>query len=256
MKKLLLIPIAMLLGLFIVSCEDSTTDPGGTTTGTLFVQSTPAGAQIWVDGSNTGKVTPDSIKNLSAVNHALTLKLDGYRDSIQTNISITAGQTVSKSITLTSNLSLFGPVQIWETTGSNTTTEPSGLILKNGTASFLVSAAPNRLLVDLIFYSSSSIFDLRSVHLYGSGLTRRTYFKAGTSNNLNDGGNAPTKDGTWIDQLPNLSYEDSSKYYFVYDQDQHYSKIRVVDSGGGNPQVPAWTKLQWIYNTQVDDTRF
>ena len=230
MKKLLLIPIAMLLGLLIVSCEDSTTDPGGTTTGILYVQSTPVGAQIWVDGTNTGKITPDSIKNLSAGNHALTLKLDGYKDSIQASVSITAGSTTTRNITLTRAAATFGPVRIWETTGTDTT-QPSGLDLSTGKAYGIGTASTNRDKVD-IYYSSNG-FVVRSANA-ASGLTRVTSFLVATGTDLNDGVDSPAATGTWVAQMA----DNLTTYVFLFDNDQHYSKLKITNRGGGNPGNP------------------
>jgi hypothetical protein len=250
MKKLLLIPIAFLLGLFIISCEDTTTDPGGSTptTGNLAVVSTPVGAQIWVDGTNTGKVTPDTVKNLSAGTHSLTLKLDGYKDSVQTGITITAGQTASRNITLTRAASTFGPVRIWETTGTDTT-QPSGLDLSSGTAYGIGSSSSNRDKVD-IYYSSNG-FVIRSANA-ASGLTRVTSFKVGGGTNLNDGVDSESATGTWASSMGDRE----PNYVFLYDNDQHYSKLKITSWGGGTPGNPAWVEVTFIYNTQANSRVF
>jgi hypothetical protein len=248
MKKLLFIPMLLLWGLFIVSCEDTTTNPEETTptTGTLVVQSTPAGAQIWVDGTNTGKVTPDSVKNLSAGTHSFTLKLDGYKDTAQTGVSITAGQITTKNITLTRAASTFGPVRLWETTGT-TAAQPSGLDLSTGTAYGISSADNDK--VD-IYYSSNG-FIIRSAN-GSSGMTRETYFKNGGATNINDGIDSPAKDGTWATQMTDRE----TNYWFLFDADQHYSKIKITSYGGGTPGNPAWVEVQLIYNEQQNSVVF
>ena len=248
MKKLLLIPIVMLLGLFIVSCSDSTTDPVDTTptTGTLVVQSTPAGAQIWVDGTNTGKVTPDSVKNLTAGTHSLTLKLDGYKDTVQTSISITAGSTTTRTITLTRAASTFGPVRLWETTGT-TAAQPSGLDLSTGTA-YGISSADNAK-VD-VYYSSTG-FVVRSANA-ATGLTRVTSFKVGGGTNLNDGVDSELAAGTWASSMGDRE----PNYVFLFDNDQHYSKLKITSFGGGTPGNPAWVEVQFIYNEQANSRVF
>jgi hypothetical protein len=248
MKKLLLIPLVMLLGLFIVSCEDSTTNPPSVTTGTLFVQSTPVGAQIWVDGTNTGKITPDSIKNLSAGNHALTLKFDGYKDTVQASVSITAGQTTSKNITLTRAASTFGPVRIYETTGT-TALQPSGLDLSTGMAYGISSADKDK--VDIFYYSSGSTFEIRSANT-ASGLTRVTSFKVGASTNLNDGVDSDPATGSWLTKMGDRE----TNYVFLYDNDLHYSKLKITSFGGGTPGFPAWVEVQYIYNDQANSRVF
>lgn len=248
MKKLLLIPIVLLLGIFIASCEDSTTDPGGSTptTGNLAVVSTPAGAQIWVDGTNTGKVTPDTVKNLSAGAHSLTLKLDGYKDSVQTGITITAGQTATRTITLTRAASTFGPVRLWETTGT-TAAQPSGLDLSSGMPYGISSADKDK--VD-IYYSSNG-FVVRSANA-ATGLTRVTSFKVGGGTNLNDGVDSEAATGSWASSMGDRE----PNYVFLFDNDQHYSKLKITSFGGGTPGNPAWVEVQYIYNDQVNSKVF
>jgi hypothetical protein len=250
MKKLLFLPIILFTTFFFISCEDSTTDPGGeVTTGTLFVQSTPAGAQIWVDGSNSGKVTPDSVKNLSAGTHSLTLKLDGYKDSVQTGITITAGSTTQRTITLTRASLSFGPVIIWETVGT-TASQPSGLDLSTGIAIGIGASVSGRANVDI--YYDGTDFKIHSASAV-SGLTRVSSFFIGSGTNLDDGVNSPTKDNTWVSQMPDTK---NSNYVFIFDNDSHYSKLRITDQGGGTPGNPAWVEVQLIYNEQANSKVF
>lgn len=247
MKKFLILPILLMAAVLFFSCEDSTTDTEPVvTTGTLFVQSTPAGAQIWVDGINSGKVTPDSVKNLSEGNHSLTLKLDGYKDTVQTSVSITAGQTTTRNITLTRAASNFGPVRIWETTGTDTT-QPSGLDLSAGIAYGISSA--NKASVD-IYYSSNG-FVIRSANA-ATGLTRITSFFVGSGTNLNDGTDSPLATGSWASQMGDRE----TNYVFLFDNDQHYSKFKITSFGGGTPGNPAWVEVQFIYNEQANSRVF
>jgi hypothetical protein len=73
MKKLillLLIPLVML----ITSCDSD--DPfTPTPTGNIYLTSIPAGAEIWIDGSNTFKTTPDTINDVDEGVRSVTLKL-------------------------------------------------------------------------------------------------------------------------------------------------------------------------------------
>jgi len=212
----------------------------------LFVQSTPAGAQIWVDGTNTGKVTPDSVKTLSAGTHSLTLKLDGYRDSVQTGITITAGSTTTRNITLTRASLSFGPVRLWETTGT-TVAQPSGLDLSTGNAYGISSADKDK--VD-IFYSSTG-FVVRSAN-GASGMTRNTSFFVGSGTNLNDGTDSPAATGSWATQMGDRE----TNYVFLFDNDSHYSKLKITSFGGGQPGFPAWVEVQLIYNEQANSKVF
>ena len=64
------------------------------TTGSLRITSTPAGAQIWIDGKNSGKKTSSSttIDQLSAGKHKVELKMEGY-ETKTVDVSIEAGKT-------------------------------------------------------------------------------------------------------------------------------------------------------------------
>lgn len=68
------------------------------TQGFITVAGTPSGAQILINGKDTGKVTPADLMLDPDVQHILVRK-DGYLDA-ETDISLTAGQTVSYAPTL------------------------------------------------------------------------------------------------------------------------------------------------------------
>ena len=77
-------------------------------TGSLFLQSTPVGAHIFVEGLNTNKITPSNIDSLEEGSHTITLKLTGYKDTTF-NITIIKNQLQNKNITLTQQLN-FGSI--------------------------------------------------------------------------------------------------------------------------------------------------
>ena len=68
-------------------------------TGSARITSTPAGAHIWLDGKNTGKVTPGVLEGLKPGSHKLVLKLDGYDDKTVT-LTVTAGARAQSNQTL------------------------------------------------------------------------------------------------------------------------------------------------------------
>ncbi len=252
MKKYIYMVTLLFLSLMLASCDNSTTEP--TTpdnTGRIFVNSTPAGAQIFVDNTNTNKVTPDSTDKLSAGNHNLTLKLDGYRDTTLT-VNVVQGLTSTKFVQLTSTESIttFGPVRIFETTGT-TVSQPSGLDLSSGNA-YGVSGSDNGK-VD-IYYTSNG-FLVQSADLNTTqGLTRETLFHVGDGTNLNDGVSS-TNSSFW--SVVKSMSDRETNYVFLYDDDSHYSKLKITNSGGGTgPGDPAWVEITWIYNNNALDTRF
>lgn len=89
MKEIKLFILVLLLGAIFISCEDSTTDPIPTT-GTIYVESDPTGAEIWLDDVNTGVVTPGRV-DADPGAHIVTLKKAGYGD-LSINVGVTAGE--------------------------------------------------------------------------------------------------------------------------------------------------------------------
>ncbi len=250
MKKLILLLIIPVFGLLITSC-DSSDDPTSPviTEGNIFITSNPAGAEIWIDGVNTSQTTPDTILDVNEGVRNITLKLTDYNDTTFA-LSVTAGQTsVVGPIALVSNIitTLYGPVRIYETLGTSAN-EPSGLDLSSGTA-YGVSSGQNGL-VD-IYYSSNG-FLVQSADLY-PGLIRVTKFFVGSDDNLFDGVDSPVRNtGTWTTGISDAT----TNYVFLYDHDGHYSKLKIVNMGGGVPGVPAWVEVQWYYNETMLDNRF
>ncbi|MEO8233677.1 MAG: PEGA domain-containing protein [Ignavibacteriota bacterium] len=251
MKNLFLMALVTIAALAMVSC-DSTTDPvTPDQKGNLFVSSIPDSAQIWVNGVNTNKLTPDTVKDISTGVKNVTLKLQDYSDTTFA-VSVSENQTsVVSNVQLVSNIllqSFTTPVKIWETVGS--TGKPSGLDLSTGLAYEIASVDKDK--VD-IYYSSNGYL-VQSANL-GSGMTRVTKFKVSTASNLNDEADSPLNtSGTWITGIADTT---STNYVFLYDNDGHYSKLLISNRGGGTPGDPvAWVELKWIYNKTAADNRF
>jgi hypothetical protein len=72
---------------------------GGGTTGNIHLVSTPAGAEIWLDGNDLGAVTPATVQGVPAGAHAVKLTLANYQDWTN-NVQVTAGQTAEVNATL------------------------------------------------------------------------------------------------------------------------------------------------------------
>jgi len=249
MKKLILFLLIPFTALIITSCDTSDDPINPTPEGNVFVSSNPAGAEIWIDGTNTLKTTADTVKNVDQGVHSITLKLEDYKDTTF-SVSVTGGQTsIVSNVTLVTNIltELFGPVKIYETTGTSAT-QPSGLDLSTGLA-YGVSSAQNGL-VD-IYYSSSG-FLVQSADLYPN-LIRETDFFVSSGTGLFDGQDSPLRNtGTWTDNIGDRE----NNYVFLYDHDGNYSKLKIVNWGGGVIGEPAWVEVQWIYNKTLLDNRF
>lgn len=251
MKKYIYLPIAIILGLYIASCSDNTTNPPPAATGSIFIDSSPDGAQIFVDGVDKSKVTPDSVTGLSTGNHTVKLTLDGYKD---TTFSVTVQENLqtTKNITLVSDLSVttYGPVRIWETAGTSAS-QPSGLDLSSGNA-YGVSSTDNDK-VD-IYYSTTGTggtpYLVQSADLYPT-LTRHTAFYVGNGTDITDGEDSPNSAlSGWTDHMGDRE----TNYVFLYDEDGHYSKLIITDYGTVNNI--AWVEVKWEYNNTGADRRF
>ena len=253
MKKLilfLLIPFAVLL---VTSCsEDDPITP--TPTGSIYLTSIPADAEIWIDGSNTFKTTPDTINDVDEGVRSVTLKLQDYRDTTF-SITVSEGQTsVVTNIVLTTDIitTLYGPVRIYETYGTSAS-QPSGLDLSTGMAYGVSSTEAD--LIDLYFYSDAggNSYLIQSADLYPN-LIRETDFFVSSGNNLFDGVDSPLRStGTWTNNIDDTE----NNYVFLYDHDGHYSKMKIVTrGGGGGPGDPSWVDIQWYYNNTNVDNRF
>ncbi|TET77759.1 MAG: PEGA domain-containing protein, partial [Candidatus Cloacimonadota bacterium] len=72
----------------------------GQTTGSIQVNSTPQGASIYLDGTDTGETTNSTLSDVSAGSHTVKLVKEGYEDFVE-SISVTAGQTTTVNASLT-----------------------------------------------------------------------------------------------------------------------------------------------------------
>lgn len=314
MKKYILFTVSLLLSLAIISCDDTTTDPIADT-GTVYIESTPTGAQIWLNGVNTGEVTPGTIE-ATAGSHEITLKKDGYADlTLTVNVSanqefiLTSGTTLAQmgslviesepagatiwldgvntnevtpnnfsvpddNYTVTLQLAEYSDTTfitqvanggtttetinlrptfvtvhantLWETIGT-TSEQPSGLDLSTGTASSISTGVNQN--VD-VFYESNGFIVMSANGR--NDMTRETYFKVGSGNDLWDGVNSPVKDNTWTTSV----LDTETNYVYLYDADGHYSKFIIVDIKGGTPGDPARLEVKWLYNENGSNTAF
>ncbi|MCP5064420.1 MAG: PEGA domain-containing protein [Ignavibacteriae bacterium] len=250
MKKISLILLALLISITFISCDETATDPVDET-GTIFVDSNPQGAEIWLDDVNTNKFTPATITADEGV-RTVTLKLEGFED-LTITVSVESGnESIVSSNTLVALSVYFStPVRIWETYNTPVTL-PSGLDLSTGFA-YGTSDEMNRGNIDLYYYSSvDGNWLVQSSHL-NTNMSRETFFKAGFHADLEDGVSSTVKTVNWDN---NMSDEETN-YVFIYDADGHYSKLKIFDSGGdGTSDDPAWVEVVWVYNSVQDDPTF
>ncbi len=320
MKKNLLFVLMLLLGIIFVSCDDTATDPVEDT-GTVYVESTPTDAEIWLDGVSTGVVTPGTI-SAAAGAHIITLKKDGYAD-LDISVAVSAGQqfiltagttlaqmgslvidsepigatiwldgvntgevtpnnfsvqddnytitlqftnysdttfitqvsnggTTTETINLRPTFITMHIAKIWESFGT-TVVQPSGLDLSTGSP-YGTSDADNRDKIDIYYFSNSAgtSFLVQSSHL-DNNMTRETFFKIMAETNLEDGINSTVKSVDWAFSVN----ESEDKYMFLFDADNHYTKLRITNRGGlGTSDDPAWVEVQYYYNENENDINF
>ncbi|MBU2507488.1 MAG: PEGA domain-containing protein, partial [Bacteroidetes bacterium] len=156
MKKYALLLFMALIGITFVGCDED----GGLITndepGFIFVSSIPSGAKVFLDGVNTNHVTPYVIPALGAGSYNVKLTLENFKDSTVA-ATVVVGEETHVNVTLTPVFKTFGPVRLWETTGT-TASQPSGLDLSSGMAYGISSA--NK--VDVDIYYDSNGFLVRS----------------------------------------------------------------------------------------------
>ena len=246
-KKYILLLFVMLLGLILPSCKKNDNNPiiPNNPVGSIYISSTPSSAQIWLDGNDIGKVTPDSISNISAGSHIIVLKLtDFLNDTVTVNILNGKQITLGRTMVSDQSITVFGPVQIWDTTG--TIGLPSGIILKTGSSILIDSGGKDS--VDFYFSSNKFVISTPSSNINN----RSTSFFVGLSTNLNDSIESPTKLDSWVKQVQNSE----TSYFFLFDSDAHYSKMIITDKDNGTAGSPAWIKVKWLYNNKPNDRRF
>lgn len=254
MKNILLLILTVTFFLIFISCEDSTTNPTPTPTkkGGIIITSTPAGASIsystngGISFTTTAKVTPDTLKDLTAGNYSIKLTLTNYKDTVLIPISIDSTYK-SVSVTLTSNLIevTFTNIQLFKQAASGF----SGLRLVDGTP---VNSGGTE--ADIFF----ELNDVKSQDQRTPSVTTPNvtwFLNSPTSTNLQDGVSSPTfSTATW----GKTKAKTETSYSFLYTKTGNYVKFKISSFGGNTgPSDPdEWVKVSYRYNKTAGDTRF
>lgn len=103
-----------LFAFLYISCEkDLSVSPEEPApySGFLMINSVPSGAAIWMDGKNTGRFTPDSIRWLKEGSYLITLRMNRFRD---TSLSVAVSEVKKDSITVdyTANAAMKGRIDL------------------------------------------------------------------------------------------------------------------------------------------------
>ena len=118
-KKIFFLPLYIFICLLLLlsSCTKevsrSPVEPSPFNGG-ITVNSIPPGLTIFLNGRNTGRITPDSVTYLESGNYEIKLKKKYYRD---TSITITLSEDEKKNVLIdyTSNPLMFGRISIFST---------------------------------------------------------------------------------------------------------------------------------------------
>ncbi len=68
--------------------------------GTLFVNSTPSGAEVYINGVDTGNVTPWTSSQMPPGSYSVMVKLKGYLNGIADGVQVTSDTVTAQDFTL------------------------------------------------------------------------------------------------------------------------------------------------------------
>lgn len=222
--------------------------------GGIYLVTSPARAQIWIDGTNSYKVTADSVYNLEAGSYIVTLKHFGYRDSTFT-VQVEKGICDIMTINL-------APCQLLDSVGSalvyafngSSEAKPAGITFSSGLANNFL----NRDTVDFFYLEKDTT--LRSPDYLSNSTVgehkRVSYFLLSANKDINDLAPVPKQyvegDPDWLSSVPDTT----SGYFFVYDSDKHYSKILINKKILKTGTSPNSLEIIGYYNLIPDDLNF
>lgn len=144
--------------------------------GSIAVTSTPAGAAVWLDGEDTGKVTPITLENVPVGDHVVTLKLDGYA-AASAPVTVVSGETAEVIFELTT---LTGDLTVTSTpdgaaifidgadTGEVTNTTLDGIAVGEHTVTLRKDGYADAVAVVTIVYNETATLHQDLIEAHGS----------------------------------------------------------------------------------------
>lgn len=216
--------------------------------GGVDLRTYPDSSQIWVDGKNTLKITRDSVYDLEPGDYFITLKHFGYTDTAF-SIRITKGICQQLTVVLGPHqvLDSAGPATLYGLVGA-TELKPSGLVLATGSA-FNVLKKDS---VDLFYFRDDATLKSPT---YVTDHTKKTFFLLSKNTYLKDGVPVPKRytpgDPDWLDSISDTT----SGYFYVYDNNGHYSKIKITKRSYPNTDS-ASVDINGYYNLFPDSLSF
>jgi hypothetical protein len=115
-------------------------DDDSASTGSIQVNSSPTGANVYLDGQNTGRTTNTTLTGVSPGSHSVEVLKNGYGD-YETSVSVSTGQTATVNATLSPHT-----IEVTQPTGSTSWTQGENVTIRwttgGGTSQLgLISAA-------------------------------------------------------------------------------------------------------------------
>jgi hypothetical protein len=239
--------VFILLLLLTSGCEDNTTNPDSSR-GNLLITSLPRGANIYLNGNDSRKITPSVFRGLDTGTVSVTLQLPGYKDTtfLQQVLSVyqITADIILTPLFETPDTVHFRGIKLYQFAYDNL----GGLDLSTGQLKYAESPT-----ADIYFDGSAGPRDLRSQHMKEEFLTNTTLFFNTDASNLFDGADSEFYEETnfsWIFHSNN-----NEGYSFLYDKEKHYSKLKVVEVGDEGPFFK-FVIIDYIYNKNPNDPRF
>jgi hypothetical protein len=97
---------------------------GPAPTGSIQVNSNPTGADVYLDGQNTGRTTNTTLTGVSPGTHTIQILKNGYGDH-ETSVSVSSGQTATVNATLAAHT-----ITVTQPTGSKSYTQGDTLKIR------------------------------------------------------------------------------------------------------------------------------
>jgi hypothetical protein len=128
-----------------------TTTPQQPTTGSIRVESTPDGASVWLDGSDTGKKTNAILENINPGSHIIKLIKEGYQD-YETTVTVEAGKQAAVSASLQKSIEGDNPPSV-------SIVKPGDNETVSGTITVRAEAADDKGIDKVDFYIDDSLVE-------------------------------------------------------------------------------------------------
>jgi len=154
-KYLLLFAIILIGSLLISGCSTILFGPSGS----IEITTSPSGAKIFLDGKDTGKITPYTLKNVSAGNHIIEVTLSDMKGTKIAEVK--AYQTTNINIEFYSQITL-SKINVLPSTTNITLSLGSTVTISSVTAYYSDYSSANILLANCTYSSNDACATVNS----------------------------------------------------------------------------------------------